>query len=90
MNLNVRASRYHPGQSVSASRHYHGPIDRVFVSMHEVHGIDFFIDEYLRTRRMPVDDDNRRMVGEKLEAFIGRVPYLWGDLAAFLDCSGRA
>jgi hypothetical protein len=28
-------------------------------------------------------------VGEKLETFLGRVPYLWGDLAAFLDYSWR-
>jgi hypothetical protein len=25
------------------------------------------------------------MVGEKLEAFVGRVPYRWDDLAGFLD-----
>lgn len=69
-----------------ASKHYQGPIDRVFVSLHEVHHVDFFIDEYLRTRRFPLNDDNRRMVGEKLEMFLGRVPYLWGDLVAFIDC----
>jgi hypothetical protein len=76
--------------NVSASKHYQGPIDRVFVSMHEVHSIEVFIDEYLRTRRVPLTDDSRRMVGEKLETFLGRVPYLWGDLAAFLDCDGHA
>jgi hypothetical protein len=69
-----------------ASKHYQGPIDRVFVSMHEVHSVDFFIDDYLRTRRLPLTDENRRMVGAKLETFLGRVPYLWGDLAAFVDC----
>lgn len=76
--------------NASASKHYQGPIDRVFVSMHEVHDVDFFIDEYLRTRRYPLNDDNRRMVGEKLELFLGRVPYLWGDLSAFLDCEWSA
>ena len=76
--------------NASASKHYQGPIDRVFVSMHEVHDVDFFIDEYLRTRRYTLNDDNRRMVGEKLELFLGRVPYLWGDLSAFLDCEWPA
>jgi hypothetical protein len=74
-----------PHQRV-ASRHYQGPIDRVFVSLREVHDVDFFIDEYLRTRRLPLDDAHRRRVGERLESFVGRVPYLWGDLSAFLDC----
>ena len=75
--------------NATASKHYQGPIDRVFVSMREAYDVDFFIDEYLRTRRFPLDDANRRMVGEKLEAFLGRVPYLWGDLAAYLDFSWR-
>lgn len=68
-----------------ASKHYQGPIDRVYVSLREAHHVDFFIDEYLRARRFDLNDDNRRMVGGKLETFLGRVPYRWDDLSEFLD-----
>ena len=68
-----------------ASKHYQGPIDRVYVSLREVHDVDFFIEEYLRQRRLDASDDNRRRVGERLEAFLGRVPYRWDDLTDFLD-----
>ena len=68
-----------------ASKHYQGPIDRVYVSLRQVHDVDFFIDEYLRLRQFDLSDDNRRWVGERLESFLGRVPYRWDDLADFLD-----
>lgn len=71
--------------TAGASRHYQGPIDRVYVSLHEVHDVDFFIEEYLRQRRLDPNDDNRRRVGMTLEAFLGRVPYRWNDLTDFLD-----
>ncbi len=71
--------------NTGTSRHYQGPIDRVYVSLHEIHPIDFFIDEYLRRRRLDLSDDNRRMVGARLETFLGRVPYRWDDLTDFLD-----
>ena len=71
--------------NTGASRHYQGPIDRVYVSLREMHHVDFFIDEYLRLRQLDLSDDNRRVVGEKLELFLGRVPYRWDDLADFLD-----
>lgn len=77
--------------NIGASKHYQGPIDRVYVSLREVHDVDFFIDEYLRRRRFDLSDDNRRMVGEKLALFVGRVPYRWDDLTGFLDedwCTG--
>lgn len=71
--------------NTSPSKHYHGPIDRVYVTLREVHDVDEYIDQYLRTRGYTINDDNRRMVGEKLEKFLGRVPYLQHDLNAFLD-----
>jgi hypothetical protein len=77
--------------NAGASRHYQGPIDRVYVSLREMHDVDFFIDEYLRQRRVELSDDNRRLVGARLAAFEGRVPYRWDDLAGFLDgdwCTG--
>ena len=73
-----------------ASKHYQGPIDRVYVSLREVHDVDFFIDEYLRLRLLDLNDDNRRMVGSQLESFLGRVPYRWDDLVDFLDDSWHA
>ena len=54
-----------------------------------VRPFDYFIDQYLRTRGYTLNDDNRRMVGEKLEKFLGRVPFLWDDLNAFLDQGWR-
>ena len=71
-----------------ASKHYQGPIDRVYVSLREVHDVDYFIEEYLRLRQLDPSDDNRRRVGEKLETFLGRVPYRWEDLSDFLDDDG--
>lgn len=71
--------------NTGASKYYQGPIDRVYVSLREIHDVDFFIDEYLRRRRFDLSDDNRRTVGGKLETFVGRVPYRWNDLADFLD-----
>lgn len=71
--------------SEPASPHYHGPIDRVYASLREVYGVDEFIDRYLRSRGYALSDDNRRLVGGKLEAFGGRVPFLQQDLTAFLD-----
>ena len=75
--------------NASDKKHYGGPIDRVFVSLHEVYDVDYFIDQYLRTRGYALNDDNRRMVGYKLETFLGRVPYWWDDLNAFLDMGWR-
>jgi hypothetical protein len=75
--------------NASVSKHYRGPIDRVFISLREVYEVDYFIDQYLRTRGYTLNDDNRRMVGEKLEKFLGRVPYLWDDLNVFLDQGWR-
>lgn len=75
--------------NVSASDHYHGPIERVYVSLREVYAIDEYIDRYLRSRGYALNDDNRRMVGQKLETFEGRVPFLQQDLDVYLDKGWR-
>lgn len=75
--------------NASVSKHYRGPIERVYVSLREAYDVDEYIERYLRTRGYALNDDNRRMVGGKLEKFLGRVPYLQQDLNAFLDKGWR-
>ena len=67
------------------NKHYRGPIDRVFVSLTEEYEIDYFIDQYLRTRGYAVTDENRRKVGAKMENYLGRAPVQRRDLEQFLD-----
>lgn len=67
------------------NKHYRGPIDRIFVSRTEEYEVDYFIDQYLKTRSYEVTDENRKKVGKKMEGYSGRAPILRTDLEAFLD-----
>ena len=69
----------------SDNKHYRGPIDRVFVSMTESYEVSYFIDAYLKNRGYDMTDNNRRIVGSKLETYAGRAPWKRDDLNAFLD-----
>lgn len=71
------------------NKHYRGPIDRVFVSATEEYEVDYFIDQYLKTRRYELTDENRRTVGAKLEKYPGRAPWRRDELNAHLDAGWR-
>jgi len=67
------------------NRHYRGHMDRINVSRTEDWEVNYFIDHYLKTRSYGLTDENRRIVGQAMEAYQGRVPVKRDDLSAFLD-----
>ena len=71
------------------NKHYRGTIDRIYVSDTESYEVDYFIDEYLKTRNYTVNDQNRRTIGQWLETYQGRAPHRRNVLNQFLDTNVR-
>ncbi len=67
------------------NKHYRGPIDRIYVSMTETYEVSYFIDQYLKTRGYDMTDENRTLVGKKLQLYAGGAPWKRDELNAFLD-----
>jgi hypothetical protein len=44
-----------------------------------------FVNRYIRTRRRPIDRENRLAVEQAIESYDGRFPARCRDLEAFLD-----
>lgn len=67
------------------NKNYRGKIDRVNVSLTENWEVEYFIDQYLKTRRRDLTDANRSLVAHKLEKAPGQAPFKRADLNAWLD-----
>lgn len=67
------------------NKKYRGKIDRVFVSLTESWEVEYFIDQYLKTRGKALTDENRSKVAHKLEGAPGRAPHQRADLNSWLD-----
>lgn len=67
------------------NKKYRGKIDRIFVSQTEDYEVEFYIDQYLKTRNFKLTDENRKKVAQKMEQFPGRAPVKRVDMDNFLD-----
>lgn len=67
------------------NKKYIGRIDRINVSMTEDYEVEYFIDQYLKTRRYTVNNANRDVVANELEKYPGNAPFKRDDLNDFLD-----
>ncbi|WP_176509429.1 MULTISPECIES: hypothetical protein [Pseudomonas] len=67
------------------NKKYRGKIDRIYVSMSEEWEVEYFIDQYLKTRNYKQNDENRSIVAHKLEHAPGSAPHKRDDLNAWLD-----
>ena len=67
------------------SEKYVGKIDRVYTSMTQYHGAEYFIDEFLRTRGFTLSHRNRSLIAAELEKYDGEHPYRKEELTYFLD-----
>jgi hypothetical protein len=69
------------------NKRYRGKIDRIYVSRTETYEVDYFVDDYLRTRSYAVNDESRRAMHGWLDAYPGRAPILRTDLEKWLDAN---
>ena len=67
------------------NKRYIGKIDRIYVAMSEAYEVEYFIDQYLKTRRYAVSNENRDKVVKALENFGGRAPFKRDELNLYLD-----
>lgn len=67
------------------NKHYRGPIDRVFVSRTESYEVNYFIDDYLKSRGYAMTDESRKNIGSWMMMYAGRAPVTRDDLNAFID-----
>lgn len=67
------------------NKKYRGKIDRIFVSQTEDYEVDYYINDYLKTRHYALTDENRAKVGKKMDTYQGRAPIQRKDMDAFLD-----
>ena len=70
---------------MSDDKSIRGPIDQVFVALTEPYELNFFVDQYLKTRQYDLTDANRQTVRTKIALYSGRAPIQRDDLNAFLD-----
>ena len=71
------------------NKHYRGHIDRIYVSASEYWEVEYFIDEYLRTRAYQITEENRHAIGKAMLGYPGRAPVSRGALENFLDLALR-
>lgn len=67
------------------NKRYIGKIDRIYVAMTETYEVEYFIDQYLKTRNYAVSNENRDKVAKALEGYSGRAPFKRDDLNLYLD-----
>lgn len=67
------------------NKRYIGKIDRIHVAMSETYEVEYFIDQYLKTRKYAVSNENRDKVANALEKFGGRAPFKRDELNQYLD-----
>lgn len=67
------------------NKKYRGKIDRIYVSMTEHYEVDYFIDHYLSSRSFNLHDGNRKIIGDWMDLYPGRVPIRRDELTTWLD-----
>lgn len=67
------------------NKRYRGKIDRIYVSMTEEYEVEYFIDDYLESRKFAISNKNRDIITAALEEYQGRSPFKRTDLNGFLD-----
>ncbi|MBF4207498.1 hypothetical protein EI533_07135 [Pseudomonas donghuensis] len=67
------------------NKKYRGKLDRIYVSTTEHWEVEYFIDQYLKTRKRQMTDQNRSLVAHKLEDLPGKAPHKRDDVNAWLD-----
>lgn len=67
------------------NKKYIGKIDRIHVSMTEHYEVEYFIDQYLKTRNYAVSNANRDKVAKALETYPGKAPFKRDELNQYLD-----
>ncbi len=67
------------------NKKYIGKIDRIYVSMTEDYEVEYFIDQYLKTKGFAVNNGNRDVIAGEMEKYPGRAPIKRDELVAFLD-----
>ena len=61
--------------------------DQIFVSWTQQWDLDFYIEHYLRTRRIKATDDVRHSVRQCMQSYPGRPPHMKSDVDYFLDAN---
>ncbi|POD54910.1 hypothetical protein [Pseudomonas syringae] len=67
------------------NKKYRGKLDRIYVSETEKWEVEYFIEQYLKTRNYKQNEENRILVAQKLEAAPGKAPHKRDDLNDWLD-----
>ncbi|MGQ3824216.1 hypothetical protein [Pseudomonas alliivorans] len=67
------------------NKKYRGKLDRIYVSETEKWEVEYFIEQYLKTRNYTQNEKNRSLVAHKLEDAPGKAPHKRDDLNVWLD-----
>lgn len=71
--------------SAHDNKKYIGKIDRIYVSMTEEYEVEYFIDQYLKTRGYAMSNTARDVISGELEKYPGKAPFKRDELNDFLD-----
>lgn len=71
--------------SAHDNKKYIGKLDRIYVSMTEDYEVEYFIDQYLKTRNYTISNKNRDIVVGVLEDYPGKAPFKRDELNTYLD-----
>ena len=62
-------------------------IDRIYVSWTEQWDVSRYVEDYLRTRRLPPDKEARARIRECIDHYPGEPPFTKSSLDYFLDAN---
>ncbi len=71
--------------STHDNKKYIGKIDRIYVSMTEEYEVEYFIDQYLKTRGYAMSNSARDVIAGELEKHPGKAPFKRDELNDYLD-----
>lgn len=67
------------------NKRYTGKLDRIYVSRDEEYEVEYFIDQYLKTRGYGVTNKNRDAIAGWIEQYPGKAPVKRDELNDWLD-----